>query len=117
MAICSYKKVLRNTLKRAIYKIFHMSKIMLINYFANFNGRVALTSDTWTTPQGEPYICVTCHWMDNDWILQKRIIGFELMQESHTAFNLKERIINILDEFGLRSKVFSISLDNASSNI
>ena len=55
--------------------------------------------------------------MSFDWQLEKRIIGFRLIDESHSGDNIAERVSAILDEYGLTAKVFSVTMDNASSNI
>jgi hypothetical protein len=51
------------------------------------------------------------------YVLEKRLIGLKLIDESHTGRNIAEHIAIVVDEFGLANKIFSITLDNASSNI
>ena len=41
----------------------------------------------------------------------KRVIGLRLIDVSHS-----ERVQSVVTEFGLKDKVFSVTLDNASSN-
>ncbi|KAL2941791.1 putative AC9 transposase [Bienertia sinuspersici] len=60
--------------------------------FRTYDGRVSLTSDTWTSTYGEPFLCVTARWIDDNWLLKKRIICFEAMEEAHNGFNIKTRI-------------------------
>ncbi|TYG67888.1 hypothetical protein ES288_D05G110900v1 [Gossypium darwinii] len=50
-------------------------------------------------------ICITAHWVDKDWKLQKRIIRFRALFPPYDG-------LNIADEL----KIFSITLDNASYN-
>ena len=38
------------------------------------------------------------------------------MDESHTDYNIKQKIVDTINEFNLFNKVFKISLDNASAN-
>jgi len=54
--------------------------------------------------------------MSFDWQLEKRIIGFRLIDESHSGDNIADRVSAVLDDYGLTAKVFSVTLDNASSN-
>ncbi|KAL2940373.1 putative AC transposase [Bienertia sinuspersici] len=84
--------------------------------FRTYDGRVSLTSDTWTSTYGEPFVCVTAHWIDDDWLLQKRIICFEAMEEAHNGFNIKSRLVSCCKNFHLVDKLFSIYLDNATAN-
>jgi hypothetical protein len=48
--------------------------------------------------------------------LEKRVIGFRLIDESHSGDNIVEQVYAVLDEYGLNAKVFSVTLGNASSN-
>ncbi|KAH9623606.1 hypothetical protein KSS87_005765 [Heliosperma pusillum] len=112
----SYSHVNRHTLKDRTMAQYKEQKKELIAYFANFDGRVALTSDTWTSKQNNPFMCVTVHWIDNDFFLQKRIIAFDIMEEKHTGYNIYLRLKKTLDKFNLTKKLFSISFDNASAN-
>ncbi|KAL2899421.1 putative AC transposase [Bienertia sinuspersici] len=111
-----YRKVPRNTLKRRTQQSYYAYRGYLMEMFRTYDGRVSLTSDTWTSTYGEPFVCVTAHWIDNDWLLQKRIICFEAMEEAHNGFNIKSRIVSCCKNFHLVDKIFSISLDNATAN-
>ena len=46
-------------------------------FFANNKARVCLTTDTWTSIQRTNYMCVTAHFIDDDWVLHKRVINFK----------------------------------------
>jgi len=38
--------------------------------------RMCLTMDTWTSIQNLNYMSLTCHFIDDDWNLHKRILNF-----------------------------------------
>ena len=54
--------------------------------------------------------------MDGDWNLQKRIIGFSLLDVAHNGRNISDRVLNILVNFDIHKLVIAITLDNASAN-
>lgn len=112
----AFRRIPRNTLKRRTIKLYNSYRAYLMEMFRTYDGRVSITSDCWTSFVGEPFICVTVHWIDDEWFLQKRIICFEAMEENHTGFNIKTRIVNCLKNFQLVDKLFSASFDNASAN-
>jgi hypothetical protein len=58
---------------------------------------------------------VVVHFVTVDWELEKRIIGFRLIDCSHSRVNIAKRISLVLSEYDLTSKVLSVTLDNASS--
>ncbi|CAN1338975.1 Zinc finger BED domain-containing protein RICESLEEPER 2 [Linum perenne] len=59
-------------------------------------------------------MCLTAHFIDRNWKLRKKIIGFRQVF-SHKGTAIAEAIMACLDEWGI-DKVFSITVDNASSN-
>ena len=94
-----YRAILRNTLKRRTIKLYESKCYELVEMFKYFNGRVSITTDIWSAPLHlKPYMCVTAHWIDHNWFIQKRIISFELMPERHTSDNIKYRLIEICKE-------------------
>ncbi|KAL2942141.1 putative AC transposase [Bienertia sinuspersici] len=72
--------------------------------FCTYNGRVSLTSDTWASTFGEPFVCVSAHWID------------DAMEKAHNGFNIKTRIVSCCKNIHVVDKLFSISLDNATAN-
>ena len=61
-------------------------------------------------------MCITIHFIDSNWILQKRILAFTRIEPPHTGANISTIIYNILQEFKIVDKVFTLTLDNASEN-
>ena len=52
--------------------------------------------------------------IDNDWKLNKRIILFKLVKLPNTGHSLSVEIRNVLYEWALQNKIFTINLDNAA---
>jgi hypothetical protein len=77
---------------------------------------VSLTSDILSGNAKEDYVSVVAHYVGADWELHKKVIGFRLIETSHTGENIAEKIACVVEEFGLIDKVFVVSLDNASAN-
>ena len=85
--------------------------------FNNFNGRVAICSDVWSDHWNvHSFMGITCHWIDDEWNLQKRLIAFRVFDIRHTATNICRMIVNIFEEYYIINKVFTVSFDNASIN-
>ncbi|WRX10852.1 zinc finger protein [Theobroma cacao] len=104
----------RWTVARDCFNIFvdgnnHFKYILRTSSF-----RVSLTTDTWTSIQRENYLCLTAHFIDNDWKLHKRILNFCPIY-SHKGEAIGKMIEKCLRDWGI-SKVFTITVDNASSN-
>lgn len=57
-------------------------------------------------------MCLTAHFVDNDWKLHKKILNFCTMT-SHEGEAIRKEVENCLNEWGI---VLTITPDNASSN-
>lgn len=66
----------RSTSTNDCYACFIDERRKLTDIFKNLSSRVCLTTDTWTSGQNLCYMCLTAHFIDNDWRLHKRIINF-----------------------------------------
>jgi hypothetical protein len=64
----------------------------------------------------EDYLSVVFHFVTDDWELEKRIVGMRLIDYSHSGVNIAERMLQVISEYNMNFKVFSITLDNASTN-
>ena len=59
---------------------------------------------------------VTCHWIDDEYIIQKRLLAYRMFDVPHTAKNIFRMIKHVLEEYGITRKNLSISFDNVTSN-
>ncbi|KAM3338049.1 zinc finger BED domain-containing protein RICESLEEPER 2-like [Capsicum galapagoense] len=110
-----YFKILsRNTVTRDCFKMFDEEKQKLKRSFRDAQQRVCLTTDTWISLQRINYKCITAHWIDSKWIMHKRIINFFPII-SHRGENMANEISKCLRDWGI-NKIFTITVDNASSN-
>jgi hypothetical protein len=78
------------TVMKDCMKIFIFEKEKLTTMFLTIDARVCLTTDMWTSVQNFNYMCVTCHFIDSDWNLYKRIINFSLIP-NHKGETIKKK--------------------------
>ncbi|XP_026400303.1 zinc finger BED domain-containing protein RICESLEEPER 2-like [Papaver somniferum] len=100
----------RMTIYRDMLKMYVEEKNNLKTYFLTSKKRVSLTTDTWTSPNNFNYICVTAHYIDQNWKLQKRILMF-CQVEGHTGNAIGEKLVDCLKYWGLKD-IFGVTLDN-----
>ncbi|KAA8538472.1 hypothetical protein F0562_027982 [Nyssa sinensis] len=70
----------------------------------------------WSSIATDGYLALTAHYVDKNWILQKKILSFHHMPPPHSGPILAEKVIHLLKEWGIEKKVFSLTLDNAKYN-
>uniref|UniRef100_A0A803MEM5 BED-type domain-containing protein n=1 Tax=Chenopodium quinoa TaxID=63459 RepID=A0A803MEM5_CHEQI len=104
----------RITVAKDCFETYLTEKRKLKNQLKKCNSRVSLTTDTWTSIQQINYMCLTVHFIDNDWKLHKRILNFCPIS-SHRGDDIGKEIEKCLLDWGLE-KVMCITVDNASSN-
>ncbi|KAJ0915548.1 putative transcription factor/ chromatin remodeling BED-type(Zn) family [Helianthus annuus] len=104
----------RATATRDCYGYFIEERRRLVNIFKNMSTRVCLTTDTWTSGQNLSYMCLTAHFIDDDWNLHKRIINFCPIV-GHSGVLIGRAVEKCLTEWGLKN-VLTVTVDNASSN-
>ena len=51
---------------------------------------MSLTTDLWTGPDHESYICLTCHLFDINWVFKSWLLDIYLCTNQHTGENLCE---------------------------
>ena len=112
----SVELVSRNIAKADTLKLYKREKVKVRNMLQTCPGRISLTSDLWTSLTTDGYLCLTAHYIDKNWKLHKKILNFCFMPPPHTGIALSEKIFSLLSDWGIEEKIFSITLDNASSN-
>ncbi|XP_048611772.1 zinc finger BED domain-containing protein RICESLEEPER 2-like [Brassica napus] len=111
-----YKFWSRNTAASDVLKIYENEKQKLRKILNDFPSRVCLTTDLWRAITIEGYLCLTAHYIDEDWNLQAKILAFTAFPPPHSGIVIAVKLIELLKEWGLEKKVFCLTVDNASSN-
>uniref|UniRef100_A0A803QDT8 Uncharacterized protein n=1 Tax=Cannabis sativa TaxID=3483 RepID=A0A803QDT8_CANSA len=104
----------RMTVARDIYQLYLDEKVKLKEELIKMGQRVCLTTDCWTSIQQILYMCLTAHYIDSDWCLQKRLISF-CQISNHRGDTIGKMIESCLLSWGIE-KVFAVTVDNASAN-
>jgi hypothetical protein len=77
------------------------------------NWRISLTINLWSSLTTNGYICLIAHYVDTNWILQKKVLNFSFMASPHNGSSLCKKVLTMIQEWGIDVKIFSITLDNA----
>ncbi|KAI4324055.1 hypothetical protein L6164_023621 [Bauhinia variegata] len=104
----------RRTITRDCYQLFLDEKGKLKESLKKSCVRACLTIDCWTSIQNISYMCLTIHFIDEHWRLQKRILNFSQI-DNHKGETIGKEIDRCLREWGIEN-VFTITVDNVSSN-
>mgnify|MGYP004708971139 FL=1 len=64
----------RWTVSRDCYQLYLDERTKLKKLLRHNSSRICLTTDSWTSIQRINYMCLTAHFIDNDWNLKKKVI-------------------------------------------
>ncbi|XP_035837258.1 zinc finger BED domain-containing protein RICESLEEPER 2-like [Helianthus annuus] len=110
-----FQRVSRATIRRDCIKVVEGERERIKKMLRKVN-MISLTSDCWTSNQTIGYMCLTAHFVDCDWKLNKCIIGFNELAPPHSGEVISDAILECLIKWGIQDKIGTITLDNASNN-
>ncbi|CAN0915443.1 Putative AC transposase [Linum grandiflorum] len=109
--------VSRNTIKDDILNIHEDGKVKVMKELERISSRVALTTDMWTSKNKKKgFMVVTAHWIDDNWVLQSRILRFIYVESPHTSEVICEVLFECLLEYDIDRKLSTVTVDNCSTN-
>nr|KAJ0189720.1 hypothetical protein LSAT_V11C800415890 [Lactuca sativa] len=81
----------------------------------NANTVVHLTTDTWTSScKKVNYMVVTAHFIDDEWVMHKRVINFREI-DTHKGEEIGRELLACIHGWGMKN-VMSMTVDNATCN-
>ncbi|KAJ6826194.1 zinc finger BED domain-containing protein RICESLEEPER 2-like [Iris pallida] len=99
-------------------KIYEDGRVKLRDLLEKLPCRVSLTVDMWRSREDavEDYMCLTCHYVDNDWKLKSKILNFLHAEDLTSGEEISKTIVEKLNEWNISRKLFSITLDNLNDH-
>ncbi|KAM0901021.1 hypothetical protein ACQ4PT_020228 [Festuca glaucescens] len=104
----------RRTTTRDAIRCYFKEKAMLNKFFKDSCQMVSLTTDCWTSQQQDGYMTITASFIDENWLLHKKVINFFLIK-GHKGDDIGKNLLKYMDEWGM-DRVMTITIDNASAN-
>ncbi|CAN7030240.1 unnamed protein product, partial [Brassica oleracea var. botrytis] len=104
----------RRTITRDTVTLYKAEKTALETILCQNRQALSFTTDIWTAITTLSYMVITAHFIDMNWRLHRRIISFSPIPD-HKGETIANQFLRSLDDWGIE-KVFSVTLDNASSN-
>jgi hypothetical protein len=77
---------------------------------------INITCDEWSSSNNVPILGITAHWIDDKFRMQEVILAMQEIEGPKTGVNLSKYFIECLEKFNIKSKVYCITADNASTN-
>ncbi|CAK8541604.1 unnamed protein product [Lathyrus sativus] len=97
-----------------ILRLWGTEKTRLKKFLSQNCQRVCLTIDMWTSSENFCYMCLTAHFIDNDWKMNKKVLNFSQVI-SHSQAVMAKIVEHCLNEWGI-NYLLSLTNDSVSLN-
>ncbi|KAL5760585.1 hypothetical protein ACOSP7_019099 [Xanthoceras sorbifolium] len=108
VACPEFEMASKQTIKRDIISVYMNERDKVRELLTSCPGRICLTSATWKTIEDDRYNCVTAHFIDHEWRLQKRILWFNLVPPPYDSLYAADEIALCMVQWNIEHKFFSI---------
>ncbi|XP_039035898.1 zinc finger BED domain-containing protein RICESLEEPER 2-like [Hibiscus syriacus] len=110
-----FNKISRASVKQDCISSYEIGK-KRVQKLLDSVKRVSITTDMWTSNQNIHYMVVTCHFVDSDFKLHKRILSFVDVPPPYSGVCIYDSLFKCLKEWNIETKVVTLTVDNAKTN-
>ncbi|KAL2943346.1 Zinc finger BED domain-containing protein RICESLEEPER 1 [Bienertia sinuspersici] len=89
--------------------IYEKEKQKVYGVIGRLSGRISVAVDLWNSPENARYLCLTAHYIDEEWKLQKKILNFIMIDAAHTEDIHSEVVIKCLMDWDIERSLFSMT--------
>ncbi|XP_057522075.1 zinc finger BED domain-containing protein RICESLEEPER 1-like [Amaranthus tricolor] len=89
--------------------IYEKEKQNVYTLISRLRGRVSVAVDLWNSPEDARYLCLTAHYIDEEWKQQKKILNFMMIDAAHTEDIHSEVVIKCLMDWDIERRLFSMT--------
>ncbi|KAL5798594.1 hypothetical protein ACOSQ2_003414 [Xanthoceras sorbifolium] len=97
-------------------EIYAKEKQKVYEMLDKLPGKISLSADVWAASGDSKYLCLTAHYIDEDWQLKKKALNFIPIDPSQTEDMHSEVIMTCLMDWDIDRKLFSVTFDSGTSS-
>ncbi|GMI65545.1 DAYSLEEPER [Hibiscus trionum] len=105
-----------SSIELSCVEIYLKEKQRIYDMVSKLQGRINLAVEMWSSPENSKYVCLTAHYVDDEWKLQKKTLNFLTLDSSHTEDMLSEVIMKCLLDWDIDYKLFAMAFDDCLTN-
>lgn len=115
--LCHQRIPSRHTIERRLNDSYKGAIGPVTEHLKTARGKIHFTFDGWTSRNRLALLGLHAYFVDEDFELQKLVLGLPPIAKKHTGDELAEQVIQILHHFDIsKDKIGIFVLDNASNN-
>ncbi|XP_050228658.1 zinc finger BED domain-containing protein RICESLEEPER 1-like [Mercurialis annua] len=96
--------------------IYKQEKEKVYAVLDKLHGNISVSACLWSASNDAEYLCLTAHYIDDVWQLNKKVLVFLLVDPMHTDDMYPEVIMSSLMDWDIDRKLFSVTFDSHSSS-
>ncbi|GAB4857221.1 hypothetical protein Ancab_040519 [Ancistrocladus abbreviatus] len=96
--------------------IYEKEKQKVYETINRLRGRISVAVDVWNSPESARYLCLTAHYIDEDWNLQKKTLNFFMIDAAHTEDIHSEVAIKCLMDWDIERRLFCMTFSDLSTS-
>jgi len=87
----NYEFIGRKSIKNECMRVYESEKNQLKRSLKEAES-ISLTTDLWTSNQNLQYMCLVAHYIDENWVLQCRVLNFIEVDPPHTGIVIAQAV-------------------------
>ena len=88
----------------------------LTNELIGAKAEISLACDAWSSKSQLAFMDILGYYIDSQWKLQERLIGFEELTVSHTGNYIAKILKEVIKGLDIQDNIFMIMIDNVLDN-
>jgi hypothetical protein len=105
-----------STIQLWTIRTYESEKLRIQQTVQSALSKVHFTVDLWTSPNSLAIIGVIAHYIAENGELQQSVLALREIDGRHTGTNMADCIMEVINEYGIASKVGYFVMDNADNN-
>ena len=105
------------TIQQLLAEAYNQIKAVLTKKLNESMISCSITTDLWTARSRSGYIGVTCSFIDNNFDICEAILAVQYVPYPHTGNNICKVLRDIISNWNLTGKVFTMTTDNGSNMV
>jgi hypothetical protein len=105
-----------NTILTWTIRQYKSYKERIRNILHSASTKIHITVDLWSSPNSLAVMGIIAHYINEEGILDNSVLALRNVIGEHTGANQAEIIMDVLDEYGIASKLGYFVMDNATNN-
>ncbi|KAG0499225.1 hypothetical protein HPP92_003916 [Vanilla planifolia] len=111
-----FKLVSDEAIKADCMNVYESRRDKLSEVLESLPCRVSLTMERWCLSNGPEYLCLNCHYLDNDWKLQRKVLNLLHFGAPPSAEDISEEIMDKLHDWKISRKLSCMVLERSGDD-